>query len=55
MLHRLAEEKQIADRVKEYATRYVEKTSVNLKPPAFAMQCQDGHAFAYHMWVRMLY
>jgi len=55
MLHRLSEEKQIADRVKEYATRYLEKTSVNLKPPAFAMQCQDGHAFAYHMWVRMLY
>lgn len=55
MVYRLENEKHVADRVREYAARYLEDKSSALRPPAFAMQCQDGHASAYHMWVRMLY
>lgn len=55
MLHRLQDEKQIADNVRSYAGQYFTNQPRNLRPPDFAMQCQDGDAVAYHMWVRMLY
>lgn len=55
MMQRFQEEKHIANSVREYALRYFATQTNTLKPPAFSMQCRNGDAFAYHMWVRMLY
>lgn len=55
LLHRLENEKHIADSVRDYAVPYLAAQPAALQPPAFAMQCRNHDAIAYHMWVRMLY
>ena len=55
LLHRLENEKHIADTVRAYAVPYLAAQPTALQPPVFAMQCRNHDAIAYHMWVRMLY
>lgn len=55
LLHRLENEKHIADSVRDYAVPYLAAQTTALQPPAFAMQCCNHDAIAYHMWVRMLF
>lgn len=53
---RMEDEKCIADNyVRDYAGNFLAALPEKLNPPAFAMQCHNSDAIAYHLWVRMLY
>lgn len=53
--YRLASEKKIADAVRNYAEPLIESLPSQICPPAFAMNCRNHDAVAYHLWVRMLF
>ena len=52
---RLENEKHVADTVHNFAAQFLEKLPTTLQPPAFAIQCRNQEADAYHLWVRMLF
>ncbi len=53
--YRLASEKKIADAIRDYAEPLIESLPSQIYPPAFAMNCRNHDAVAYHLWVRMLF
>lgn len=55
--HRLESEKTLLQRIpKSIIEQSMEMiSSGNILPPGFAMQCREGKAIAYHLWVRMIF
>jgi CRISPR-associated endonuclease/helicase Cas3 len=52
---RIKNEQHISEKVRHYARHFIASLPDTLMQPAFAMQCRNHDATAYHMWVRMLY
>jgi CRISPR-associated endonuclease/helicase Cas3 len=52
---RLVREKSIAEAVRGYAEPLIQQLPAQMRPPSFAVNCQNQDAVAYHLWVRMLF
>jgi len=55
LTYRIENEAGIAEAVRLYAEPFIEKLPRQLKPPAFAIQCWNQEAVAFHLWLRMIF